>query len=67
LINRELVDDSDTAYLGISGVDVSSSVAATYNMPEGIYIYQVVEGSAAANAGLAQGDIITAFDGTKFA
>lgn len=65
LINRELVDDSQTAYLGISGVDVSSSVASTYNMPEGIYIYKVVEGSAAANAGLAQGDIITAFDGTK--
>jgi serine protease Do len=65
LINRELVKGSDTAYLGISGVDVSSSVASTYNMPEGIYIYQVVDGSAAASAGLAKGDVITAFDGTK--
>jgi serine protease Do len=65
LINREVVKSSDTAYLGISGVDVSSSVASTYNMPEGIYIYQVVDGSAAANAGLAKGDVITAFDGTK--
>lgn len=65
LINREVVDANKTAYLGISGVDVSSSVAETYNMPEGIYIYQVVEGSAADKAGLAQGDIITAFDGTK--
>jgi serine protease Do len=65
LINREVVKSSDTAYLGISGVDVSSSVASTYNMPEGIYIYKVVDGSAAADAGLAKGDIITAFDGTK--
>ena len=65
LINREVVDDSQTAYLGISGVDVSSSVASTYNMPEGVYVYQVVKDSAADQAGLAQGDIITAFDGTK--
>lgn len=65
LINREVVKGSDTAYLGISGVDVSSSVASTYNLPEGIYIYQVVDGSAAAKAGLAKGDVITAFDGTK--
>lgn len=65
LINREIVKSSDTAYLGISGVDVSSSVASTYHMPEGIYIYKVVDGSAAATAGLAKGDVITAFDGTK--
>ena len=65
LINREAVKSSDTAYLGISGVDVSSSVASTYNMPEGIYIYKVVDGSSAADAGLTKGDIITAFDGTK--
>lgn len=67
LISREKVDESQTAYLGISGVDVSSSVAQTYNMPEGVYVYKVVEGSAAAKAGLTQGDIITKFDGTKVA
>ena len=65
LINRELVSESQTAYLGISGVDVSGSVASTYNMPEGIYVYQVVEGSPAEEAGIAQGDIITGFDGSK--
>ena len=31
LINREQVDESRSAYLGISGVDVSSTVAQTYN------------------------------------
>ena len=65
LIKRETVSEGKTAYLGISGVDVSSSVAKTYNMPEGIYVYQVVSGSAAEKAGIAQGDIITEFDGTK--
>ena len=34
-------------------------------MPEGVYIAQVYEGTAAAAAGLQKGDIITAFDGDK--
>ena len=65
LINREQVDESRSAYLGISGVDVSSAVTQTYNMPEGIYLYQVKEGSPAEQAGLQAGDIITSFDGSK--
>lgn len=59
------MDESRSAYLGISGVDVSSTVAQTYNMPEGIYLYQVKEGSPAEQAGLQAGDIITSFDGSK--
>lgn len=63
LITREVVTGSDTAYLGISGVDVTQSVSETYQMPQGVYVAQVVEGSGAANAGICQGDIITRFDG----
>lgn len=63
LITREVVTGSDTAYLGISGVDVTESVSGTYNMPKGVYVARVVEGSGAADAGLMQGDIITRFDG----
>ena len=63
LITREKVDEAKTAYLGISGVDVTSELSQTYNMPEGIYVVQVAEGSAAEKAGLVRGDIITAFDG----
>lgn len=63
LITREVVTGSDTAYLGISGVDVTQNVSDTYQMPQGVYIAQIVEGSSAANAGLMQGDIITRFDG----
>ncbi len=63
LITREVVSGSDSAYLGISGVDVTQSVSDSYNMPKGVYVAQVVEGSGAADAGLTQGDIITRFDG----
>ena len=63
LISQEKVDSSKSAYLGISGADVSSQVAKTYNMPEGVYVAQVEQGSAAESAGLQKGDIITEFDG----
>ena len=63
LIAQEKVDEADSAYLGIKGVDVSDDVAQTYNMPTGVYVAQVIENSAAAQAGISQGDIITAFDG----
>lgn len=63
LIEREKVDQSQQAFLGIQGQDISSDVAKAYNMPEGVYVYQVVSGSAAENAGIRQGDIITEFDG----
>lgn len=63
LIEREKVDQSQQAFLGIQGQDISSDVAKAYNMPEGVYVYQVVSGSAADKAGIRQGDIITSFDG----
>lgn len=63
LIEREKVDESQKAFLGIQGQDISSDVAQAYNMPEGVYVYQVVSGSAADKAGIRQGDIITEFDG----
>lgn len=63
LITMEKVDEANSAYLGIKGVDVSSDVAKTYNMPSGVYVAQVVANSAAAQAGIQQGDIITKFDG----
>ena len=56
--------EGEKAYLGISGVDVSSDAASTYGLPEGVYIAQVYEGTAASNAGMIKGDIITKFDGS---
>lgn len=65
LITKEKVDESDSAFLGIAGVDVTSDVATTYNMPTGVYVAQVTEGSAAEQAGIRMGDIITTFDGRE--
>lgn len=63
LITREVVEHSQSAFLGIVGVDVTSDVASAYHMPQGIYIAQISEGSAAEEAGLQKGDILTSFDG----
>ncbi len=53
---------ADRAQLGISATTVPSSVAERYNMVVGAYVNEVNEGSAAQNAGLQVGDIITAVD-----
>lgn len=62
LINREVVDE---AYLGINGVNVTTQIGSAYNMPEGIYVAQVVSASPAEAAGIYQGDIITSFEGQE--
>lgn len=62
---RELVDEAEAGYIGISGVDVSQEAASMYNMPSGVYVAQVMEDSAAEKAGLKKGDIITKFDGNS--
>ncbi len=63
LITREKVTEDKAAFLGVSGIDVDDSVSEMYNLPSGIYVAKVYDGSAAAEAGIQQGDIITAFDG----
>lgn len=63
LITKEKVDESDSAFLGVAGVDVTNDVSNTYNMPTGVYVAQVTVGSAAEQAGIKTGDIITKFDG----
>lgn len=63
LITKEKVDESNSAYLGVAGVDVTNDVSDTYNMPAGVYVAQVTSGSSAEQAGIQKGDIITEFDG----
>jgi serine protease Do len=65
LITRSKVTDEKAGFLGINGYDVDDTVSATYNMPSGIYVAKVYEDSAAAEAGIQQGDIITEFDGRE--
>lgn len=51
--------------LNITGADVSSEAAMQYGIPTGIYVSSVLDGGAAANAGIQKGDVITALDGTS--
>lgn len=64
---KNKVAEEERGYLGISGISVTQYVSETYGMPEGVYISQVYENTAAASAGLRKGDIITEFDGEKIA
>lgn len=64
LIQNGSYTNENAAYLGIKGGDVSSDMVA-YGFPQGVYISSVVSGSGASNAGLQEGDIITAIDSTK--
>ncbi|MCR5451050.1 MAG: trypsin-like peptidase domain-containing protein [Lachnospiraceae bacterium] len=69
LMKKGTADEGETvstgkAYLGVSGVDIGSDLAATYNMPTGVYVAQVMTGTPAEKAGIAKGDVITSFEGT---
>ena len=62
---RSKVAEDEVGYIGISLQEVTSQISQMYNMPEGIYVVSVEDGSAAANAGIMKGDIITRFDGNR--
>jgi serine protease Do len=60
---RDVVADDAQGYIGITGTDVTSDIAETYDMPIGIYVSTVADDSPAKEAGLTKGIIITKFDG----
>lgn len=60
---RVLVDEAKQGYLGIQGQNIDETMASTYGMPKGIYVYKIVEDGAAAGSDLREKDIITKFDG----
>jgi S1-C subfamily serine protease len=61
LVRTGKVTDSGRAALGIAGTDVVSGSGE----PVGVLVRSVRSGSAAAKAGIAVGDVITALDGTR--
>ena len=65
LMTKEVVPESQQAYLGITGTNITESYAQQLNLPEGIYIRAVQENSPADNGGLHAGDIITKFNGNS--
>ncbi|MDE6364992.1 MAG: trypsin-like peptidase domain-containing protein [Lachnospiraceae bacterium] len=60
---RDVVAEGKQGYLGINPIDVTNDIYEAYDMPVGVYIYNVYEGSPAEAAGLVKGNIITKFDG----
>lgn len=62
---RLKVADTEMGYIGIELQEVTSQIAQTFNMPEGIYVVNVIKGGGAEKAGIIAGDIITKFDGQK--
>ena len=53
----------ERAFFGVQYRMIDRQLAIMNDLPEGAYIVSVVEGSAAQDAGLEQGDIVTKFDG----
>lgn len=62
---RTKVSEDQASSIGISGQTVDSTISQTYGIPQGVYIGEVNEGSAAEKAGLQAGTVITKFDGTS--
>lgn len=65
-IIEELLDKGsvERPVLGISEYAlIPEAIADAYHVPVGIMVYEVSRGSAAADAGIRQGDIITKIDG----
>ncbi len=50
--------------IGITGQNVTESDSERFGIPQGVYVYAVEKESAADEAGIRQGDIITSIDGT---
>ena len=65
LMNQDTVDESEQAYLGITGQDVGREESEAYGIPQGIYIREVTEGSPAEKAGLKKGNVIVGVNGQK--
>lgn len=59
---KTAVSENEQGYLGVNCVDISEESSSMYNMPTGAYINDIVENSPAAEAGLQQGDILTAIN-----
>lgn len=59
---REEVSDADKGYLNIYGKDVTSDLSQMYDIPEGVYVMEVIKDGAAEKAGISKYDVITAVE-----
>ena len=68
-IVEQLMTNSEVIrpYIGITGSSVDSQVSEKYNIPKGVYVESVQEGSPAEKAGIQKGDIVTQIEGKDVA
>ncbi len=57
------VEEGSEGYLGIQGVTVDDSMVQQLGIPEGVYVYKILDGGAASKTDLREKDVITKFDG----
>lgn len=65
LMNREVLTEEEQGYLGIVTKTITDDIASFYGWPTGVYVYSLSEGSAAEQAGIFTGDIITSINGVQ--
>ena len=61
----EKIAEDEMGYLGIYMQAVTDEYASLFDMPKGVFVKEVTEGSAAEAAGILKGDIIVKFDGQR--
>ena len=58
------VAEENRGFLGITGFDVISDYADSFEMPMGVYVKEVTKNGAADEAGIEKGDIIVKLEGS---
>ena len=60
--DREQIPESEQGQLGINARNIDAKTAESLDMPEGIYVYKIMDDSPAKNSELKEKDIIVSFD-----
>ncbi len=60
--DREQIPESEQGQLGINVRNIDAQTAFSLDMPEGIYVYKIMDDSPVKNSELKEKDIIVAFD-----
>lgn len=65
VVSDELIANGEFTppFVGVTTIPIPEAVAKRFNVSEGLYVHSVVPGGPAAQAGLAEGDVIVSIDG----
>lgn len=60
---KNKVSEEEKGYMGITMQEISEQAIRMYNMPQGVFVYDIERGFPAQKAGIHKGDIIVKLDG----